>query len=272
VTDPLIAAAQFLVTQLPWLAHATDEHGGPYAASVFAEIRDCASRMRAVVEGPADRRYLGPCGATWPESDPAGGPDAECTCGREGQAAVFHLACPVMEAYVAARTPCEGNVYARYGAPAGYCQTCGAQVNTDERRKWLDSEVRSRAFTAKDIADAYDINVKTIRSWADERQARYDHSGTVVQAARPAKLRTYWRTEAGLTVEWADPVIDPKLEGDELAERRAEVAAEMKARGDRLHYVGDVLDLAAADAARREQARADRARRAAARETAEMGA
>jgi hypothetical protein len=63
MTDPLIAAAQFLVTQLDWLRHATDEQGGPYAASVFAEIRDCASRMRAVVEGPADRRYLGPCGA-----------------------------------------------------------------------------------------------------------------------------------------------------------------------------------------------------------------
>jgi hypothetical protein len=233
MTDPLIAAAQFLVTQLDWLRHARDEMGGPYAASVFAEIRDCASRMRATVEGPADRRYLGPCGAETPFD--LHGLEVTATC--------------------------EGNVYARYGAPTGYCQTCGAQVNTDERRKWLDAEVRSRAFTAKDIADAYEINVKTIRSWATERQARYDHSGTVVQAARPAKLRTYWRTEAGLTVEWADLVIDPHLEGDELAERRAEVVAEIEARGDRLHYVGDVLDLAAVDAARREQARAERARR-----------
>jgi hypothetical protein len=241
--DPLTRAAKWLTGQLDWLRHATDEQGGPYAASVFAEIRDCASRMRAVVEGPADRRYLGPCGAPqWVEN-------------LGGEAGCRELEGP----------PCDGNVYARYGAPTGYCQTCGAQVNTDERRKWLDAEVRSRAFTAKDIADAYEINVKTIRSWATERQARYDHSGTVVQAARPAKLRTYWRTEAGLTVEWADLVIDPHLEGDELAERRAEVAAEIEARGDRLHYVGDVLDLAAVDAARREQARAERARRAAAR-------
>jgi hypothetical protein len=61
--DPLTRAAKWLTGQLDWLRHATDEHGGPYAAGVFAEIRDCASRMRAVVEGPADRRYLGPCGA-----------------------------------------------------------------------------------------------------------------------------------------------------------------------------------------------------------------
>jgi hypothetical protein len=211
MTDPLIAAAQFLVTQLPWLAHATDEQGGPYAASVFAEIRDCASRMRAVVEGPADRRYLGPCGATW-DIGTLENRDQTLTC--------------------------EGDVYARDGAPAGRCRTCGATVDTGERRAWLDAEVRSRAFRAAEIAGAYGINVKTIRSWATERQARYDHSGTQVEAARPAKLHVHgWDRD-----------------------------------GRPLFLVGDVLDLAAVDAARREQARADRARRAAARETAEMGA
>jgi hypothetical protein len=204
VTDPLIAAAQFLTAQLPWLAHATDEHGQPYAASVFAEIRDCASRMRAVVEGPADRRYLGPCGATW---DIGTLEDRDRTL------------------------TCEGDVYARDGAPAGHCRTCGATVDTGERRAWLDAEVRSRAFRAAEIAGAYGINVKTIRSWATERQARYDHSGTQVEAARPAKLHVHgWDRD-----------------------------------GRPLFLVGDVLDLAAVDAARREQARADRARRAAAR-------
>jgi hypothetical protein len=129
-------------------------------------------------------------------------------------------------------------VYARDGAPAGHCRTCGATVDTDERRKWLDAEVRSRAFRAAEIASAYGINVKTIRSWATERQARYDHSGTQVEAARPAKLHVHgWDRD-----------------------------------GRPLFLVGDVLDLAAVDAARREQARAERARRAAARETAEMGA
>jgi hypothetical protein len=220
MTDPLIAAAQFLVTQLPWLAHATDEQGGPYAASVFAEIRDCASRMRAVVEGPADRRYLGPCGAER-EHDPlcvdqSGHPhDNECECWcHDGEPGA-----------------CEGDVYARDGAPAGHCRTCGATVDTDQRRAWLDAEVRSRAFRAAEIAGAYGINVKTIRSWATERQARYDHSGTQVEAARPAKLHVHGFDRDGRP----------------------------------LFLVGDVLDLAAVDAARREQARAERARRAAAR-------
>jgi hypothetical protein len=209
MTDPLIAAAQFLITQLPWLAHASHPNGEPYAADVFAEIRDCASRMRAVVEGPADRRYLGPCGADVISS----GIDAE------GWPADVDI------------KTCEGDVYARDGAPAGHCRTCGATVDTGERRAWLDAEVRSRAFRAAEIASAYGINVKTIRSWATERQARYDHSGTQVEAARPAKLHIHgWDRD-----------------------------------GRPLFLVGDILDLAAADAARREQARADRARRAAAR-------
>jgi hypothetical protein len=224
MTDPLIAAAQFLQAQLPWLAHATDEQGGPYAASVFAEIRDCASRMRATVEGPADRRYLGPCGADVPRG--------------ETDRLILEYGGDEDIGWEAILVPCEGDVYARDGAPAGHCRTCGAQVNTDERRKWLDAEVRSRAFRAAEIASAYGINVKTIRSWATERQARYDHSGTQVEAARPAKLHVHgWDRD-----------------------------------GRPLFLVGDVLDLAAVDAARREQARAERARRAAARESAEMGA
>jgi hypothetical protein len=215
VTDPLIAAAQFLSAQLDWLRHATDEQGGPYAAGVFAEIRDCASRMRGVVEGPADRRYLGPCGAPQIAIDP----DVAAEHGIHPANAALGLA------------PCDGDVYARDGAPAGHCRTCGASVDTGERRAWLDAEVRSRAFRAAEIASAYGINVKTIRSWATERQARYDHSGTQVEAARPAKLHVHgWDRD-----------------------------------GRPLFLVGDVLDLAAVDAARREQARAERARRAAAR-------
>jgi hypothetical protein len=212
MTDPLIAAAQFLITQLPWLAHASHPNGEPYAADVFAEIRDCASRMRAVVEAPADRRYLGPCGAVLECNPIRCAPDCPPGCG------VYE---PI----------CEGDVYARDGAPAGHCRTCGATVDTGERRAWLDAEVRSRAFRAAEIASAYGINVKTIRSWATERQARFDHSGTQVEAARPAKLHVHgWDRD-----------------------------------GRPLFLVGDILDLAAADAARREQARADRARRAAAR-------
>jgi hypothetical protein len=242
VTDPLIAAARFLTAQLDWLRHATDEQGGPYAASVFAEIRDCASRMRAVVEGPADRRYLGPCGAVrtdgWAEED---GTDITVT--------------------LEERT-CYGDVYARDGAPAGRCRTCGAEVDTGERRAWLDAEVRSHTFRAIHIAQAYRISVDTIRSWATRPRP---------DTGQPP-LASYWRTDRGLITPWVDPVLDPALKGDELKARLGEISDEIKTRGGRLHYVGDVLDLAAADAARREQARAERARRAAARETAEMGA
>jgi hypothetical protein len=208
MTDPLIAAAQFLVTQLDWLRHARDEMGQPYAASVFAEIRDCASRMRAVVEGPADRRYLGPCGAPYLCDGIA--------VGDQGQP---WAECGVPDSHPAHElSTCEGDVYARDGAPAGHCRTCGAEVDTGERRAWLDAEVRSHTFRAIHIAQAYRISVDTIRSWA--------HRGLLVPHGHDADERP-------------------------------------------LFNVGDVLDLAAADAARREQARA---RRAAARQTAEMGA
>jgi hypothetical protein len=190
--DPLTRAAKWLTGQLDWLRHATHPNGEPYAADVFAEIRDCASRMRAVVEGPADRRYLGPCGADVISS----GIDAE------GWPADVDI------------KTCEGDVYARDGAPAGHCRTCGATVDTGERRAWLDAEVRSHTFRAIHIAQAYRISVDTIRSWA--------HRGLLVPHGHDADERP-------------------------------------------LFNVGDVLDLAAADAARREQARADRARRAAAR-------
>jgi hypothetical protein len=120
---------------------------------------------------------------------------------------------------------CPGNVYAYRGAQRGACTTCGAQVATAERQAWLNELARSHAFTDRQIADAYpQLNVKTIRSWRDR-----------------GKLKTYYRTDQGIVVEWADP--------PEGAER------------EKLHYVGDVLDLAAADAARRETDRSTRARR-----------
>jgi hypothetical protein len=182
MTDPLIAAARFLTTQLDWLRHATDEQGGPYAASVFAEIRDCASRMRATVEGPADRRYLGPCGAL-PQADVAEFAD-------EFRPVRF------------APEPCEGDVYARDGAPAGHCRTCGATVDQAERSAWLDAEVRQRAYRASEIEDAYGIKANVIRQWATpergllrihdhdvQGRARYLLSEVLDLAARQAAKR-----------------------------------------------------------------------------------
>lgn len=198
MTDPLVAAAEFLRTQLSWLRHATDEQGGAYAAAVFAEIGECASRMRGMVDGPAAQRFLGPCGA-------ALGPRVSGS---------DHM-------HVDFAATCDGDVYGRPDAEYGSCRTCGARYRRDERQAWLDGEVRTWAFTAKDIADAHGINVKTIRSWAERGQlTHHGHD----REGRP------------------------------------------------LYLVGDVLDLAAESAARRETERAKRERRAADRETVEMGA
>lgn len=197
--DPLIAAAKFLSGQVEWLRHAFDGPE-PYAVRAYDEIAVCAGRIRGLVNGRSEQRFLGPCGAkvTWDD---------------EG-------------AEVERESPCEGDVFAYIDAKEGGCRECGARWATAERKDRLDGKVREYAFLASELADAYGINVKTIRTWANR-----------------GVLKTYWRTEGGIVADWAEP---PEGETRE-----------------RLHYVGDVLDLAAADAARREGERAKRARRAA---------
>lgn len=176
--DMIVVAARFLGEHLEWWRHRLE---------VDEFMRDVAAAARIVggiARGPAPQTFLGPCGAAlvdWEAGDDA-----------------------------AAVGTCDGDVYARDGAPVGRCRSCGAEVSTAERRAWLDGEVRSRAFRAAEIAGAYDIKVNTIRSWALRGLLTahgYDRDG------RP------------------------------------------------LYNVGEVLDLAAADAARRETARAERARR-----------
>jgi hypothetical protein len=211
--DPIVVIAERLMQHLEWWRHR------PEVDEFLTDVDACARVVAGIARGPAAQRYLGPCGA---------------------ELASIAAYGPHPEQFVV----CNGDIYAREGASVGRCRTCGAEVASQDRRAWLDAQARSHAFRAAQLADAYGINDKTIRSWAFR-----------------GHLKSYWRTEAGLTVEWADPVIEPDLEGDALAEREAEVAAEIKARGPRLHYVGDVLDLAAADAARREEGRARRARR-----------
>jgi hypothetical protein len=140
VTDPLIAAAQFLVTQLPWLAHATDEHGGPYAASVFAEIRDCASRMRSLVDGPQAGRYAGPCSTQTPDG-----------------------------------TMCGQDVIARAGAAYGTCKACGSRYDVDEQQAWMREEIEGYLARPVKIAGILlrlgsPIGYSTIASYAAKGQ------------------------------------------------------------------------------------------------------
>jgi len=195
VGDQVPWLARWLVSGVEWYRHR------PEADEFLTDVEACLRIVRSIARGPQESKYLGPCGADRDHEplcvDQVGHPhDEECECW-------CHDGKP---------DTCEGDVYGRVGAATGTCRTCGATVDQDERRAWLDDEVRQRAFTAREIADAYGLNVKTIRSWADRGQlAAHGHD----RDGRP------------------------------------------------LHNVGDVLDLAAADAARRESNRATRERRAA---------
>ena len=224
-TDPLVRACSWLHGQTRWLRHAVDDQGGPVAPAVFAEIRENASRMRGLLNGPAEQKFFGPCGSEvgWDDDDNE-----------------YRL-----------DQPCTGDVYGRPLAEYASCRTCKARWKTEARAAWLNGEVRQRAFRAAHIAEAYKVSADSIRTWST--RPRRD-------TGEPP-LASWWRTDEGLLVPWTDP------EGD-----AAQIRAELAARGPRLHFVGDVLDLAAAAAARRETERAKRARREAARESAEMGA
>ncbi|GIF08679.1 hypothetical protein [Actinoplanes siamensis] len=241
VPDPLAHVCSWLSGQVRWVRHALDDQGGAYAAGVYAEIAGCARQIRSIVDGRGEPKYLGPCGAIVdPEDCPERG-IGDHDCGQH--------------------KPCPGNVYGWPGAPTGTCRACGHQVNQDERRAYLDGEVREHPYRPAHIAEAYGVNVKTIRSWAT--RIRPD-------TGQPA-LASYWRTDDGAIEPWTEPTVGDGLDDEQRAVREAEIRAELAARGPRLHYVGDVLDLAAADAARRETERAKRARREAA-QAAEMGA
>ena len=210
--DPITRAAKWLSGQLDWLRHAVGDQGEPVAVDVFREISECAARMRSLVEGPREQKYLGPCGAVI----------ERCICPRDPDDEVDPgdplSTCPV-HGWRDADTPtCDGDVYGIPGAEKGRCKTCGATVDQADRLKWIDDLRREWLYTATEIADAYEgIKANTISQWASR----------------------------GLLI------------------------AHGKHGNSPLYLVGEVLDLAAGDAARREEARAARARR---REAAEMGA
>jgi hypothetical protein len=142
--DPIVTAARWLRGQVEWLRHAVDGTE-PYAVAAFDEIGHCAGRLRGLVNGPGEQKYLGPCGAEIEVSE------------HEWEGVV------VTEV-------CEGDVHAYRGARVGRCRTCGAEVATSEREAWLDGQVRSQAFRASQIAEAYGVSVKTIRTWAARGQ------------------------------------------------------------------------------------------------------
>lgn len=128
MTDPIIAAAQFLATQAEYARHQS------WAAEFLSAMHGCAGVVRGLARGPAEQRYLGPCGA-----DVHNDPHA---------------------------MPCDGDVYARRGAERGTCRTCGATVATAERLAWLNDEVLpSHNFRAIEIEQAFGIRANTLRVW-----------------------------------------------------------------------------------------------------------
>jgi hypothetical protein len=219
VPDPIIACAEALTLQLEWLRHRSE------VDEFLSDVQACARVVAGVARGMSESKYLGPCGA-YVETD-VSTIEPEHGDGTRTYALVG----------------CEGDIYVRVHddgtvAGKGACRTCGAQVDSDERRKWLDEQVGASdlAWTARGIADALGLNPKTLRSWATERRAP---NGVILRRAR---LATYWHNGEKL-VPWVEP-----REGEDV-----------KARGDRLHYVADVVELANESAERRE---AERARRA----------
>jgi hypothetical protein len=207
-TDPIVAAAEWLTAHgLEWMRHRDRDD----VARFLTDIDTCARIVAGIARGPTAQKYLGPCGA----------PLVWCTCVEQGAACETHP-------WTRDVAPCEGDVYAREGASVGRCRTCSAEVSTADRRAWLDAEVRSHAYRAAEIANAFpEIKVNTIRSWAQR-----------------GILKSYWRTHLGIVTPWTD----------------TDDADEIALRGPRLHYLGDVLDLAAPDAARKAGNQARRAR------------
>ncbi len=126
MTDRIATLARFLAANLGWMRRRGE-------VDEFArDIADAAGRLRGLVNGPAEQKYLGPCGA---------------------------------ELGLTPYEDCDGDVYAYRGASAGRCRLCGTEWSTRDREAWLDGEVRDRAFRASEIAAAYGLKANTIRVW-----------------------------------------------------------------------------------------------------------
>ena len=201
--DVIPHSALFLAGHVEWIRHRQE-------ADEFLDAVDaCLRVVRGLARGPAEQKYLGPCGAPM-------------------QIDVTGIGMPPRSEFLDG-PPCDGDVYASRGSRVGRCRACGAEVSTAERAAWLDGEVRSHAFRDIEIARAYKLSVKTIRSWATDRPEVRNAAGKLVRSATSARLLPHAQDTDGQP----------------------------------LYLVGDVLDLAAADVARRESNRSRRSRMAA---------
>lgn len=204
--EPILVAARWLADHCEWLRHREE------CPEFLGDVEACARIVRGIARGPAERDYLGPCGASLIAEFAEGSADTE---------------------------RCEGDVYGPIGGTMGRCQDCGAQYDQADRLDWrgkqLADKLADQPIPARDIAYALRLNVKTIRSWASERRT---DSGIVL---RPSKLSTYW---------WDGERYVPWIERPDGMTEQA-WKRETERRGPRLHYVADVRELAAQAAEQR---------------------
>lgn len=137
VTDPLVTAALWLVGHIEWLRHRRE------AAEQAQLIALCRRTLVGVADGPAERRWLGQCGADTPDG------------------------------------PCRADLHARIDAEQTACRECGARHDVAERRAWLAETVRGYAYTASEIEQAFGIKAGTIRQWA--HRGRIVATGTTAE-------------------------------------------------------------------------------------------
>lgn len=133
--DPIVVTARWLGNQLDWLRHAMDSHE-PRAISAYAEIGDCAGRMRGLVNGPTPGRYAGPCGYV-DEDDRL----------------------------------CAEDVEAKYGAEVAVCKACGSEYDVEQRQAWMRGEIEDQLARPVTIAGVllqlgFPIGYSTIAAYA----------------------------------------------------------------------------------------------------------
>lgn len=113
----------------------------PAADELHAEVLAMARHVRALLDPPAQRAFLGPCGA---ELDDPHRPGAVCAC----------------------------DIYADLGRAETACPRCGARWSVSERREWLLGQVDDQLATVTEITRALpallgeNLADSTVRWWA----------------------------------------------------------------------------------------------------------
>lgn len=157
--DPIVHAAYCLAANLEWWRHR------PAVEELLADVAACARVVAGIARGPAEQRYLGPCGAEI-ELCGSGVADEDETWWYCDLKVDHRGDCDFGDREIGHIRTCDGDVYGRPDADLGHCRTCGATVDQRERQAWLDGEVRQRAYRASEIEDAYGIKANLIRQWA----------------------------------------------------------------------------------------------------------